>query len=773
VATNDLAASASLGWEIALAEARCPLIIVRTKTAASSGIRRWVRTALHFVLVTGIVVGLVTIYYFVKFSAIVDARLGGDFVKQNAAIYAAVPGFEQLPSDPRSKAISTRLSNQTPSTNSEPPLMAYFFDVSRARRRLVKFGDIPKPLIAGVLSGEDRVFFSHHGLNPKRIAAAFISNAKGTAPLQGASTITQQLARSLFLNRQVTLRRKLSEAFIAVILESRFSKEQIFTMYANEVYLGQRDSFAIHGFAEASKAYFGKELSDMSLSEMATIAGIIPAPNAYSPAHHPDRAIGRRDLILKIMAAAGDITKEQYEQARREPLKIAGNVDSTEGQYLVDYIREALLKDFSEDMLMTGGLSIHTTVDLKLQTFASDAVKSGLALVNAQLARRHGDPRESTDRSPQAGLIALDPKTGEIKAMVGGTEYGATQYNRITRAFRQPGSIFKPFVYAAAIETALDGFTTDLNPYDDETSSRISPLTTLFDEPTIFYSRDKDYTPRNYGGQYYGLVTLREAFLHSLNIPTVMLAQSIGYDRVVSLARRMGLNPQILGYPSVALGAFEVTPLEIAGAYTAFANGGQRVEPHAVRSVMSHDGHALKTYQPQRETVLSPQVAYVMTHLMEEVMNQGTGAGVRSRGFMLPAAGKTGTSRDGWFAGYTKDLLVIAWVGFDDGSDLNLEGARSALPIWTDFMKKAYELYPPRDPAQLQFVPPPGVEVARIDSGTLLRSDPSCGDSFFEAFIAGTAPTGSCLDSQVASRPKMSVGTVENTNEGHALGDGF
>jgi penicillin-binding protein 1B len=510
-----------------------------------------------------------------------------------------------------------------------------------------------------VLSGEDRAFFSHHGLNPKRIAGAFISNATGTRHLQGASTITQQLARSLFLNRDVTLRRKLSEAFIAIILESRFTKEQILTMYANEVYLGHRDSFAIHGFAEASKAYFGKELRDINLSETATLAGIIPAPNAYSPVRHSDRAIARRDLILKIMADAGDITEAQYEQARREPLKVAAAVDPTEGQYLVDYIREELLKDFTEDMLMSGGLSVNTTVDLKLQTFASDAVRNGLALVNAQLAKRRGNVKEPADRSPQAGLIALDPKTGEIKAMVGGTEYGATQYNRITRAFRQPGSVFKPFVYAAALETALDGFMTDLNPYDDETSSRISPLTTVVDEPTVFYARDENYAPRNYGGQYYGLVTLREAFQHSLNIPTVMLAERIGYDHVVSMARRLGINPQIRGYPSVALGAFEVTPLEIAGAYTAFANGGVRVEPHAVRTVMSHDGHALKTYRPQRQNVLSPQVAYIMTHLMQEVMNQGTAAGVRSRGFMLPAAGKTGTSRDGWFAGYTKDLLVI------------------------------------------------------------------------------------------------------------------
>jgi len=513
-------------------------------------------------------------------------------------------------------------------------------------------------------------------------------------------------------------------------------------MYANEVYLGHRDTFAIHGFAEASRAYFGKELRDLTLAESATLAGIIPAPNAYSPVNHPDRAIARRDLILKIMADAGDITNAQYLEAKRSPLNVAANVDPTEGQYLVDYIRDQLLKDFSEDTLMTGNLRVQTTVDLRLQAIASDAVRKGLDNVNAQLAKRSG----GKGPTPQAGLIALDPKTGEIKAMVGGTEYGATQYNRMTRAFRQPGSIFKPFVYAAALETALEGFSTDFIPDDEETSARISPITTLMDEPTVFYSKARSWAPQNFGGEYHGLVTLREAFQHSLNIPTVLLAERIGYDRVVSLARRMGLNPQIRSYPSVALGAFEVTPLEIAGAYTAFANGGQRTEPHAVRSVTSPDGRTLRTYPPQQQTVLSPQVAYVMTHLMEEVMNQGTGAGVRGRGFRLPAAGKTGTSRDGWFAGYTKDLLVIAWVGFDDGHDLNIEGARSALPIWAEFMKKAYDLYPARKIAEMYFQPPSGVEMVRIDAATLLRGDDSCGESFVEAFLPGTAPEGSCLD---------------------------
>jgi penicillin-binding protein 1B len=356
-------------------------------------------------------------------------------------------------------------------------------------------------------------------------------------------------------------------------------------------------------------------------------------------------------------------------------------------------------------------------------------------------------------------MIALDPQTGEIKAMVGGAQYGSTQYNRITRAFRQPGSIFKPFVYAAALETALEGLTvSSFDPYEEAEPSRITALTSLFDEPMVFYTGNKSYTPQNYKGQYHGLVTLRSAFQQSLNIPTMMLAQKIGYDRVVSLARRVGLNPRIRGYPSVALGAFEVTPIEIAGAYTAFANGGRRVEPHAIRTVESNDHRVLKRYDAQPQTVLSPQIAYLMTHLMEGVINQGTGAGVRARGFALPAAGKTGTSRDGWFAGYTKDLLVIAWVGFDDGRDLNLEGARSALPIWTEFMKKAYTLYPPRDLSAMQFTPPSGIELVRIDSATLLRGDPDCGDSFVEAFLEGTAPEESCVDADLESNPSRFVG---------------
>jgi penicillin-binding protein 1B len=520
-------------------------------------------------------------------------------------------------------------------------------------------------------------------------------------------------------------------------------------MYANEIYLGQRDSFAIHGFAEAAKAYFGKDLQDLTLSEEATLAGIIPAPNAYSPVQHPERAIARRDLILRIMRDSKEITDAEYRDAKQAELKIAPTTDANEGHYLVDYVQEALRRDFPEETLMSGGLKVYTTVDLPLQKAAIDAVARGITLVEAELKKRKR--KAINGATPQAGLIALDPRTGEIKAMVGGTHYGTTQFNRITQAMRQPGSIFKPVVYAAALETGRDGvFQLDLNPADDEGPAPITPVSMLLDEPTEFEAPDAAYTPKNFGGQYSGPVMLRTAFQRSLNVPTVQLAHAVGYDRVVAMARRLGLNPKIRAYPSVALGAFEVTPMEMAGAYTAFANEGKRVEPHAIRKVEGSDGDVLKTYETEWKSVISPQLAYLMTHLMEGVVTYGTGAGIRSRGFTLPAAGKTGTSRDGWFAGYTKDLLVITWVGFDDGQDLNLEGSRSALPIWADFMKKAYQIHPARNVNAMNFSPPSGIELVRIDSATLQRGDASCGEFFDEAFLWGTAPTGSCADLRIA-----------------------
>lgn len=629
-------------------------------------------------------------------------------------------------------------------------LVTTLADSSRSKRRFVQFNDIPKVLIDAVTAAEDQRFFSHHGLDPIRIAGALVSNLDATHPLQGGSTITQQLARNVFLRTaESTWRRKLSEAFTAVILELRLSKEQIFTMYANDVYLGQLGTFAIHGFAEGSKVQFGKELSKLTLAEAATLAAIIPAPNAYSPRKHPDRATFRRNVVLRAMVQTGAISTEDYEQARQPDLGVGlSTANTVDAPYFVDLVREELSKDYSTQELMNGGLSVYTTLDTNLQRAAVEAVENGLVSVEEQLAARRKNRRTPGSLRPQAALIALDPHTGEIKAMVGGSDYAASQYNRITRAFRQPGSAFKPIVYAAALETVYDdGFEGPGEGGFYSASQRdrvITPLTTVLDAPKVFADGGSTYAPANFNNRYHGIVTLRTALQHSLNLATIRVAERIGYNRVAALAKRLGLNNNIKGYPSIALGAFEVTLVELAGAYTAFANEGKRVEPHTLRRVVAADGTVMRTYKFDGREVLRPAVAYLITQMMMGVIDRGTGAGVRARGFTLPAAGKTGTSRDGWFVGYTKDLLVIAWVGFDDNRDLDLEGARSALPIWSEFMIKAYKLNPARDAASMSFRRPPDVNIVTVDSETLKIATPACERTFSEAFIAGTAPTAYC-----------------------------
>jgi penicillin-binding protein 1B len=704
------------------------MIVQKGRRPPKEGLtRRFLRTRvfkilLSIVSVVCIVSGSVFIHYYNRYARLIDLKLSRPVFQNTAKIYA-----------------------------DSPKLVTNLSDASRAKRRLIEFKDLPKVLIDAVTAGEDQSFFSHHGVDPIRIAGAFVSNLHENHRLQGGSTITQQLARNFFLTAAPTWHRKMSEAFIAMILELRLTKEQIFTMYANEVYLGQRGTFGIHGFSEGATAQFGKDLSELTLAEAATLAGAIPAPNAYSPVKHPDRATARRNLILRTMWQKGSISTQDYDKARDTALEITRlTADVTDAPYLVDFIHEELLKDYSEQELMNGGLSVYTTLDPDLQRAAVEAVAKGLAFVDGQLAARGKKKKNPVSGpKPQAGLIALDPHTGEIKAMVGGTDYASSQYNRITLAFRQPGSIFKPFVYAAALETAYDLDLEDPDPLAEPHEQSlddpvITALTTVMDAPKVFIYGGMPYEPNNYKNEYRGLVTVRRALEHSMNLATIRIAERIGFDRVAALAKRMGLNAKIQGYPSVAIGAFEVTPIELAGAYTAFANEGKLMEPHALRRVVAADGSELKTYNYPPRQVLRPEIAYLVTHLMEGVITHGTGAGVRTRGFKLPAAGKTGTSRDGWFAGYTRDLLVITWVGFDDNRDLNLEGARSALPIWTDFMLKAYELQPASDAVRAPFAPPPGIEIVTIDADTLMRATPLCKNTFEEAFIVGTAPTTYC-----------------------------
>lgn len=616
----------------------------------------------------------------------------------------------------------------------EPLLITNLFDRRREKRRLVRYQDIPRVLVEAVLAAEDKRFFRHRGVDYWRILGAAWADLRAGEVRQGGSTITMQLARGFFLTRERTFRRKIAETLIALQLEKRLSKEEIFELYANQVYLGQRGSFSIIGFGEAAQAYFGKDIKQLTLPEAALLAGLIRGPNLYSPYKSSDKARDLRNLVLDAMFENGSILREQCDYSKRLPLRLSPpNPEASDAPYFVDMVKDHLLERYSEADLTTQSYRIYTTLDMDLQRAASEAMRTGLAEVDEKIAQRFKRRARRGEPIPQvqACLVAIDPRTGEIKALVGGRNYGQSQLNHVL-ALRQPGSAFKPFVYAAAFESGID-----------DTRPLVTPTTTLVDEPTTFEFDGKEYTPANYGEKFMGVVTARQALALSLNVATVKLAEMVSYDRVVNFALRAGLSPRIKPTPAVALGAYDITPLEIAGAYTTFANHGERVEPLFVRAVLSADGKVLERGESRSRPVMDARLAYLMTNLMEDVVNRGTGAGVRARGFTAPAAGKTGTSHDGWFAGYTTNLLAVVWVGFDDAQELGLSGANSAAPIWAEFMKRAVGLLAYRNVAP--FSTPPGIISVEIDPETLQLASAECPSRRTEVYIAGTEPHEFCV----------------------------
>ena len=623
----------------------------------------------------------------------------------------------------------------------EPELITNLFDSAREKRRPVRYEDLPPELVHAILSAEDKRFFDHGGFDFIRIVgAAWADIRHSSSHYQGASTITMQVARTFFFSNERTMRRKVAEAMVSVELEQRFNKQQIFELYANEVYLGNRGSFGIRGFSEASVAYFGKDLRQLSIAECAYLAGIIRAPNYYSSAdRHPERGAQARDRVLTQMLENKYITQEQLDEAKHATLKIVRTAGSaSEAPYFVDMVKDHLLDKYSENELLSQNFRVYTTLDPALQRAAAAAVDAGVKNVDLLLAKKYEKWRKeaakkgSTEAIPQVqiALVAIDPRTGEIKAVIGGRDYGQSQLNHAL-AHRQPGSVFKPFVYAAAFDNAVDG----VQPI-------ITPATTIDDEPTTFEFDNKEYTPNNYGAKFMGHVTVRDALTNSLNVATVKVAELIGYGRVVQIARQMGLGNNIQATPAVALGAYEMTAVDVAAGYTAFADGGVRAEPQFLHSVVSADGSVLEKFTPQTHQVLDPRVAYLVTSLLKDVLNKGTGATVRARGFALPAAGKTGTSRDGWFAGYTSNLLTVVWVGFDDNRDLGLTGGATVAPVWADFMLRATALPAYRDVKD--FTMPDGVQSVLIDPESTELATPNCPTTRQEVYIAGSAPTQFC-----------------------------
>src|SRR5216683_1580278 len=622
----------------------------------------------------------------------------------------------------------------------EPELITNLFDSAREKRRAVRYDDLPPNLVNAILSAEDKRFFEHPGFDFIRIFGAAWNDLRHGTHLQGASTITMQVARTYFLSTDRNWRRKVAEAMLSFELEQRYSKQRIFEMYANEVYLGNRGSFGVRGFAQASVVYFGKDLRQLSLGECAFLAGIIRAPNYYSSAdRHPERGLQSRDRVLPQMVENKYITAEDEQQAKREPLKIVHtSATSSEAPYFVDMIKDHLLDKYSENDLLSQNYRVYTTLDPELQRVASAAVESGAKNVDLLLEKKYEKWKKDkarkgyTEAIPQVqvALVSLDPHTGEIRALIGGRDYGQSQLNHAI-AHRQPGSVFKPFVYAAAFDNAVDG----VQPI-------VTPSTPVDDEPTTFEFDGQEYTPNNYGEKFMGHVTVREALTNSLNVATVKVAEMIGYGRVVQIARQMGLGNNIRATPAVALGAYEMTPVDVAAGYTAFANGGTRAEPQFIRNIIGADGDTLEKITPQTHLALDPRVAYLVTSVLKDVLNHGTGAGVRARGFTLPAAGKTGTSRDGWFAGFTSNLLCVIWIGFDDNRDLGLLGGSTAGPIWADFMIRATSLPIYREAKD--FDPPEGVQSVLIDPESLELATSNCPTTRTEVYVTGSAPTQYC-----------------------------
>ncbi len=630
----------------------------------------------------------------------------------------------------------------------EPELVTALFDAEqRSKRELVKYNDIPPVMVQAVLAIEDRRFFEHSGVNFVRMFGALWADLSRRIGLthqrydQGGSTLTMQLSRGFFLNPEdKTVKRKLTEMLISEELEQKFTKQQIFEFYANWVDLGQRGSFAISGFAEASKAYFNKDLKDITLPEAALLAGLIQRPSYLSPYRHPERALERRNLVLESMVETHTITREQAEKAKAAPLKLAPpNVEASDAPYFVDMVREALINRFNEHDLNDESYRIYTTLDPELQKAAAQAVEMGIKLVDDQVTKlrtkrtrvgKKVDIKVAPGPQAQVAMVAIDPHTGAVLALVGGRNYAWSQLNHAL-AKRPTGSIFKPFVYAAAMNTAVDG-----------SATVITPASTVTDAPSSFAYGDQIYEPRNYKEEYHGDVTLRYALAMSLNNATVKVAEEVGYDKVADLARTAGIA-SVKATPAMALGSYDATPLDMAGAYTAFANNGFRISPILVNSLRNAKGDVVANFNTDRRPVLDPRVAYVMTSMLEGVVNNGLGfTPVRGRGFTLPAAAKTGTSHDGWFAGYTSNLLCIVWVGFDDYSDLRLSGAQTAAPIWTEFMKRAAAL--PGYSDMRPFAQPTGVVDVQLDKTTNRLATPTCPDDYVAAFIAGTEPRETC-----------------------------
>ena len=608
----------------------------------------------------------------------------------------------------------------------EPELVATLFGPRQEERHPVRLAELPDRLRDAVIAAEDGRFFAHSGLDLRGILRASWANLQSGRIVQGGSTITQQTIKNLFLDQERTWWRKAREALYAAILDARYAKERILEVYLNEVYLGQRGPVAICGVQAAARFYFGRDAKDLSLGESALLAGLIRSPGRYNPFVDRARARERRDQVLEAMERLELVDAAAAQAARVETIELAsGSSGFTLAPYAVDYVRAQLTELYSSETLRWEGLRIYTTLDTLWQTHAERALKEGLARLDRGRRRRAAGKL-------QGAVLVLEPSSGAILAMIGGRDYTASQFNRAVQARRQPGSCLKPLVYATGFELAVRG-----------AAEGLTPTTLLDDSPIEMVSGGQTWRPENYDGEFRGWVTVRTALEQSLNVPTVRAAVGIGLDRIIETLKRLGVESPLAEVPSLALGANEVTPLELAGAYAALARQGRAGRPWIVREIVDRDGDVLFRPRVTWSGAISPQAAYLVNEILRGVLREGTARSAADLGYSGDAAGKTGTTddtRDSWFVGYTPERLCLVWVGYDDNARTGLTGASGALPIWVDLMRRAGEaehLLPEEVPE--------GIIARRVDpeSGGLALH--ACPRIIEEHFLEGTEPERDCV----------------------------
>ena len=612
----------------------------------------------------------------------------------------------------------------------EPEELMQVFGDHQQSRHLVSQAEVPSALVEAVLAAEDADFYDHAGVDFRALFRALVVNARAGRIRQGGSTLTQQLAKNFFLSPTRSIVRKAKEFVIAFVIESKYDKDTILEVYLNEIYLGQRGSVSVHGVGEAARFYFGKPVEQLSVAECATLAGIIRSPTRYSPYGHPKAALGRRNQVLDSMKDRGYLDEPSHRVATEEPLDTVGYAPYVRtAPYFIDYVASQLKTMYPDVELNQAGLSVYTSLDVGVQHQAERALISGLA----KLEKKYPDlERDDSQQKLQGAIVVLQPSTGQVLAMVGGRDYGESQFNRVTQAARQPGSAFKPFVYLAA-----------LDKYD---------LTARLDnESKSYVGHDgKLWRPHNYDRKSGGTVTLRHALTHSMNLPTVDLAKNVGLEPIISLARAAGISSDLEPHLSLALGSFEVFPLELAVAYATLAHEGVRPNALSVRSVVDQNGNVIQRQHLKIRTVTSPARAFLLSSILKDVVYQGTGRSLARRGIRFPVAGKTGTTndyRDAWFVGYTPELVTLVWVGFDDNLSMGMAASKVAIPIWADLMRNIGWRT-----SKKWFTSPEEVTVAKVceQTGQLALDD--CPDAIEEIFEAGRVPTEDCPEHRSALR---------------------